>query len=140
MSRWPSVGVCPPKTTELMRILPPSSGSEIQTSSSKSVLGSTLYLNYRPFTIVGVAAPSFLGSTGDNRPDVWIPIPPFRDRYVSWAAMAENRDIPLVRVFGRLRDGVRNDQAQSELMAVATGLDEVYPGRDQARQVHFEGA
>jgi predicted permease len=106
----------------------------------RSVLGSTLYLNYRPFTIVGVAAPSFLGSTGDNRPDVWIPIPPFRDRYVSWAAMAENRDIPLVRVFGRLRDGVRNDQAQSELMAVATGLDEVYPGRDQARQVHFEGA
>ena len=62
-----------------------------------SVLGQLLYLNYRPFTIVGVASPKFLGTTSNFRPDVWIPIAPFRDRYVSWAAQAENRDRPLCR-------------------------------------------
>ena len=71
----------------------------------RSVLGSTLYLNYRPHTIVGVASPDFVGSASDSRPHVWIPIAPFRDRYVSWDRLALNRDIPLVRVYARLAGG-----------------------------------
>ncbi|KPK75361.1 MAG: hypothetical protein AMS25_18460 [Gemmatimonas sp. SM23_52] len=72
-----------------------------------AVIGSTVYLNFRPFTVVGVASPEFLGTTSNFRPDVWIPFAPFRDRYISWARAAENRDLPLVRVYGRLRAGVR---------------------------------
>ncbi|MGB5173731.1 MAG: ADOP family duplicated permease [Thermoanaerobaculia bacterium] len=100
-----------------------------------SVLGSTLYLNNRPFTIVGVAAPSFLGSTSDTRPNVWIPIEPFQDRYTSWAALAEDRNIPLIRVFGRLRTGVRKNKALEQLALTAAGLDEAYPGRTAPRRL-----
>ena len=96
-----------------------------------SVMGSTIYLNYRPFTLVGVASPAFLGSTSDFRPNVWIPIAPFKDRYTSWAKLAEDRDAPLVRVYGRLRAGIREERGLAELEAVASGLDEVYP-RDRA--------
>lgn len=92
-----------------------------------SVLGSTLYLNNRPFTIVGVASPRFLGSTSDTQPDVWIPIASFKDRYTRWAEAAEDRNVPLIRVFGRLRDGVPEEPALDQLSLIAAGLEEVYP-------------
>jgi predicted permease len=108
--------------------------------SDREVIGTTLYLNFRPFTVVGVASPEFLGTTADFRPDVWIPISHFRDRYVSWDNAARNRDIPLVRVFGRLAAGVHRDRALAELTAVATGLDEAYPGRESPRRIGIDDA
>ncbi len=109
-------------------------------NADRTVLGSTLYLNFRPFTVVGVAAPGFLGTASDFRPDVWIPIAHFRDRYTSWDAAAQNRDLPLVRVFGRLDPGVHRDRAQAELTTVAAGLDEAYPGRDSPRRIGIDAA
>jgi predicted permease len=107
-------------------------------AGSGAVIGQTLYLNFRPFTIVGVAAPDFLGTTSDYRPDVWIPIAPFRDRYRTWTAQAENRDIPLVRVYGRLRDGGPRERAEGELRTIAAGLDATHPRRDGARRIRLD--
>ncbi len=109
-------------------------------NADSSILGSTLYLNFRPFTVVAVASPLFRGATSGYRPDVWIPFAPFRDRYTSWAMAAENRDLPLVRVYARLRDGRRAEQGLSELNAVASGLDEAYPKRDALRQLRLDAA
>jgi predicted permease len=109
-------------------------------AGDQGVLGATLYLNYRPFTIVGVADPEFVGSTSDSRPHVWIPISPFRDRYVSWDRQAQNRDIPLVRVYGRLAPGQDESQASDELTRVAQGLDQAYPGPETTRAVHLRSA
>jgi predicted permease len=103
-------------------------------------LGSTLYLNYRPFTIVGVADPDFVGPTSDTRPHVWIPIAHFRDRYTGWDRMAQNRDLPLVRVYGRLRPGESRVQAQDELARLAQGLDESFPRAETSRRVQLEDA
>jgi predicted permease len=109
-------------------------------NADPSVIGSVLYLNYRPFTVVGVMARDFLGTASDYRPDVWIPIAPFRDRYTRSAAMAEDRDVPLVRVYGRLRPGARAEQARAELSIMAAGLDEAYPGRNAVRRPHVDAA
>ena len=89
-----------------------------------AVVGSTIYLNYRPFVVAGVASPEFLGSTSSFRPDVWIPIAPFKDRYTRWAQFSEDREIPLVRVYGRLRSGMGEALSSAELATVAIGLDE----------------
>ncbi len=105
-----------------------------------SVIGSTIYLNFRPFTLVGVAAPEFLGTVSAFRPDVWIPIAPFADRYVSWTRQAENRDLPLVRVYTRLREGAREQQGLEQLRAMAAGLDEAYPRKTEPRGVRLERA
>jgi predicted permease len=105
-----------------------------------SIIGQTIYLNYRPFTVVGVAAPEFLGTTANFRPDVWIPTAPFRDRYVGWATQAEDRDRPLVRVFGRLRDGVGRERGTAALRTLAAGLDELYPRRTTPRRLRLEQA
>ncbi len=103
-----------------------------------SVIGRTIYLNYRPFTVVGVAPRNFLGSTSDFRPDAWIPIAPFKDRYKSWAAQSEDREIPLVRVYGRLRAGSNEEQGLAELSSVASGLDELYPRKKAPRQLKLD--
>ncbi len=104
------------------------------------VIGRTIYLNFRPYTVVGVASSAFLGSPADYRPDVWIPLAPFADRYTSWARAAENRDIPLVRVYGRLQDGAGREQALAELQAVAAGLDETYPRLESSRRLRIDAA
>jgi putative ABC transport system permease protein len=109
-------------------------------NGDSSVIGSTLYLNFRPFTVVGVMSREFLGVESNFRPDVWIPFAPFRDRYTSWANAAENRDVPLVRVYGRLRPGIAGGQASAELSGVAAGLDEVYPRQDEPRVVRLDDA
>ncbi|MGD8868140.1 MAG: ADOP family duplicated permease, partial [Gemmatimonadales bacterium] len=105
-----------------------------------SIVGSTIYLNFRPFTLVGVASPEFLGTVSAFRPDVWIPIAPFADRYVSWTRQAENRDVPLVRVYTRLRKGTSEEQGLAELESMAAGLDEAYPRQSEPRGVRLEGA
>jgi predicted permease len=104
------------------------------------ILGRTVYLNGRPFVVVGVAAPSHRGSVSELRPLVWIPMAPFRDRYTNVDRMAQDRDIPVVRVYARLREGVTREQATQELARIAAGLDAAYPGRDQARRVRLEDA
>ncbi len=106
----------------------------------ESVLGRTIYLNYRPFTVVGVASPEFLGSASDFRPDVWMPIAPFKDRYTRWAALSEDRDVPLVRVYARLRSGVRQEQGSAELAATASGLDDSYPRQSGSRRLNLDAS
>lgn len=93
----------------------------------ESVLGRTIYLNYRPYTVVGVASADFLGSTSGARPNVWIPFAPFRDRYTRWDQRAKDRDVPLVRVYGRLARGADPEQALAALTGAAAGLDDAYP-------------
>ena len=104
-----------------------------------SVLGSTLYLNYRPYTVVGVVASDYLGVTSSARPDVWVPFAPFRDRYTRWSDQAEDRDIPLVQVYGRLAEGTSLDRASAALASAAAGLDDAYP-RESPRQLRVEDA
>lgn len=108
--------------------------------AAPSVLGRTIYLNYRPFTVVGVASPEFLGSTSGFRPNVWIPFAPFKDRYTRWATRSEDRDVPLVQVYGRLRPGVRADQGLAALAATASGLDEEHPRTQGSRRLRLEAS
>ncbi|NNF25975.1 MAG: FtsX-like permease family protein, partial [Gemmatimonadetes bacterium] len=100
------------------------------------VVGRTLYLNYRPFTIVGVMEEGFIGVAAEVRPRAWIPISHFRDRYTGWDLAARNRDLPLVRVFARLEAGSTRPEANQELARIAANLDQAFPrGEGGERQV-----
>ncbi len=106
----------------------------------RSALGKTIYLNYRPFTVVGVAGPRFVGTAAEFRPDVWIPIAHFRDRYVAWDRAAKNRDVLVARAYGRLADGESRDRALSRLGAIARGLDDAYPRERGVRTLRLAEA
>jgi putative ABC transport system permease protein len=104
------------------------------------VVGQTVYLNFEPYTVVGVAPPDFLGSAADFRPRVWIPFSHFRARYTGWDRMALDRDAPLVRVYGRLAQGIGADAATEELNRIAGGLDESHPRSGEVRTIRVEEA
>ncbi|HSM04954.1 MAG TPA: FtsX-like permease family protein [Longimicrobiales bacterium] len=93
----------------------------------EDILGHTLVLNFRPFTVVGVVAPEFLGSNADARPQLWMPLAHFRTRYTNWDALAQNRDVPLVTVLGRLRGSSTLASAGAEIARLAANLDEAHP-------------
>lgn len=111
-----------------------------QFGGDPNILGSTIFLNYRPHTVVGVLSPKFAGSASDSRPHVWIPVSSFRSRYTSWDALALDRDVPLVRVYARLAPEVSRVRAEEEVRRVAQGLDQAYPIRGAARRVHLQPA
>ena len=108
--------------------------------ASEDVLGQTLILNFQPFTIVGVASPEFLGSNADRRPGAWIPIAHFRKRYTGWHAQAQNREIQLTTVLGRLKDGASMESAQQEIAGLAAGLEAAYPRSQQPRRLSVQPA
>ena len=91
------------------------------------VVGRTLRLDGRTFTVVGVAPEGFSG-IGEGI-DIWIP-------FTSNAARQAILDIRGARWFfavGRLRAGVTMEQAQAEMDAIAGRLEQQYPGPNQGR-------
>src|SRR6185369_8561914 len=90
-------------------------------SSNQSVVGQTLNLNGKPYTIVGVADASFRGLRLGLRPEFWLPAATVDDFTTSARG---DRGIQLV---GRLKPGVAVAQAQTQLKTIAARLAEAYP-------------
>ncbi|HJP93206.1 MAG TPA: ABC transporter permease [Pyrinomonadaceae bacterium] len=86
-----------------------------------SVVGQTLRLNAKPYTIVGVADKSFRGLRLGLPPEFWLPITPTSD--IAQGGRGD-RGIELV---GRLKPGITVEQAQTQLTAIAARLAQAYP-------------
>ncbi|HKY06242.1 MAG TPA: ABC transporter permease, partial [Blastocatellia bacterium] len=103
--------------------------------SSPDVIGKTVLLNGEQFTIIGVTEKRYTG----------ISIGPFSDVYVplrqtgKWLGpdWSENRSKPLIRVAGRLSEGVQIEQAQAELKTIAGRLAEVYSETNRGKSVEL---
>ena len=83
-----------------------------------SVVGRTIQVEGKPFTVIGVAPAGFTGFALLMEPDVTIPLaatPLLAGRSVSTLATSESRS---VRVIGRLKPGVTVEQARAQLTAV----------------------
>ena len=101
-----------------------------------SAIGRVIYINERPFTIIGVAPQSFKGVNAIFGPDLWIP-----SMMAEQVLPAQSRNALKVRskaLFtgaGRLRPGVSMAQAQADLRTIAAALRVEYPDADAARTV-----
>ncbi len=90
-------------------------------ASDRSVVGHTIVINSEPYTIIGVMPDTF------RVPDfaqVWIPL--------AWTA--EERAVRgnhNYLVIGRLKTGTTIPQAQAELSAISTRLEQQYPEDDK---------
>jgi predicted permease len=92
-----------------------------------SVVGTTVRLNERPFTVIGVAAASFHGTERFSWPDYWIPI-----AASPGGPDLRRRDRRAVLVIGRLKQGVTPQQATAELNAIMAQLAKEHPQTDKA--------
>ena len=94
-----------------------------QFNGSNNVIGGTVKFSDQIFTIVGVLAPEIRFPA---RADFYYP---------AWVQEETVRSAHNYRAIGRLRDGVTLEQAQSEISAVATRLEQMYPDSNKGKQV-----
>jgi putative ABC transport system permease protein len=103
--------------------------------SSRDIIGKTIELNDKAYTIVGVVPANFRYQSGNFRyqTDVFVPIgqwddTTFRDRRVSMGMDA----------VGRLKPGVTLAQAQSNMDSIARHLAQEYPDVDKGTGITLE--
>lgn len=85
---------------------------------SPSVLGRTIELNDVPFTIVGVAEPSFTNLTPGKTQDLWMPLHIFPRLQVSWGQNIDGLGNWWLVVLGRMKRGFSVEQAQAATTVV----------------------
>jgi predicted permease len=95
--------------------------------ADRNVLGRGIVLDGHEFTIVGVAAPSFSGTSLMARPELYLPLSMLARLQPRRAAAFEHRGHRWLRMIGRLSDGLTLEAAQSRVEALAARLAEAYP-------------
>lgn len=86
-----------------------------------SVVGTTITLNDRPFTIVGIVEAAFTGVTAPLTMDLWVPMA--ADEWLRpGLSDAERIDSRSVHLMGRLRPGIDRTRAQADLDTIGRQL------------------
>ena len=96
--------------------------------SDASVVGKTLKLNGKPFTVIGITPKDFIG-TYPNAPSVWLPISAFPLIEVGRDPLHNSND-ECCGIYGRLKGDATKGQAQAELTVLA----------DEIRRSHASGS
>ncbi len=94
-----------------------------------SVLGSLIKMQSTTLTVIGVAAPGFNGENVSDKPDFWIPmmmqpqVMPGRDWLHEDLSQAIDK-VMWLQVFGRLKPGITQARAQTEMDVLFRGIIE----------------
>ncbi len=102
--------------------------------SDASIVGSTIRLNGRDFTVIGVAPESFPGMYIFMRPDFYVPLamaPVFSANPNK--KFFEDRDDRELSVKGRLKQRTTVEQARSELAVLARDIEREHPQHNRHR-------
>jgi predicted permease len=110
-----------------------------QFDSDPAIVGKTIRLQSQPFTVVGVTAREFIGTTPDA-PAFWVPLM-MRDRVIP-LGLGENRghwltgrETDSFGLLGVLKPGVAQGQARAEMSLIAQQLEQQYPGENRKTSV-----
>jgi putative ABC transport system permease protein len=91
------------------------------------VVGSTIRLDGKPVTIVGVLPRNFEFAQSNSAP-LWVPLHPS-------GGLGERRSLRWLNVVGRLAPGVTPDQAKAEMTGIAAQLARAYPKENDSISV-----
>jgi predicted permease len=86
-------------------------------ASDRRVIGQTLTINNHTFTVIGVAREGFDGIDVGWATRLFVPMATKPQLTPGWNALDDRRS-RFAKVFGRLKDGVEREQAQSALQPV----------------------
>jgi predicted permease len=98
-----------------------------QFHSDPNVIGSTILLNRRSFTIIGIAPPGFAG-TGVTPSSYWAPVV-MQSTLIPGEAMVSESNYSWLEMLGRLQPGVSLTRARADLAVIAGRIDQSYRGR-----------
>lgn len=105
--------------------------------SDPSVLNQVITLDGRNYTIVGVMPPGFEFPIQNEPVELWTTIA--GDASGS-DPVTNQRGAHFLRVVGRLKPGVTEEQAQTELTTIAARLEQQYPDNNSRRTLRVESA
>jgi predicted permease len=101
--------------------------------ASPEVVGKEIEVNQHPYTIVGVTPAVFQGSQTGVRTEIWIPVM-MEKQLIPGRDLLHAHENFVFLAFGRLKPGVRPEQAQEEmtlrLKRVAKDYPEEHKGKD----------
>jgi predicted permease len=104
------------------------------------LVGQTITLNGRQFTVVGIMPEGFRGTWPFGiAPEIWMPITMAPQARSAANFFGDRSKGPQVNIFGRLKPGVSPAQAQAEISLISKRLAETYPdfSRDlEGAEVH----
>jgi macrolide transport system ATP-binding/permease protein len=103
-------------------------------AASRQAIGTTIGLNNRTFTIVGVAPKNFHGVNTLVNADLWTPLMMYRQIF-PMGDWVEHRRALLFTPIGRLKKGITRQGAEAEVGALASQLGKAYPEDNQGRTV-----
>jgi predicted permease len=106
--------------------------------AGRRAVGATIFLNNRPYTVVGVAPPEFTGTFVGAPIDVWIPLETADAFFAGdWRTSRARTGLSLI---ARLTPGAPRTQAQAELDSIATDMRRIDPSRRaETRLVVLDG-
>jgi macrolide transport system ATP-binding/permease protein len=104
--------------------------------SDPAIIGRTQLLNGMPHTIVGVAPEGFYGTFVGWAMDFWVPLS-MQERFTAGQYELEDRAGRWIEGFVRLKPGVTPEQAQAEISAVASRLENDFPASNRGRGVRL---
>ncbi|HJR61355.1 MAG TPA: ABC transporter permease, partial [Vicinamibacterales bacterium] len=104
-------------------------------SGDPQIVGRSITLNARPFTVIGVAPEGFRGTMIGLSLDVFVPITMQR-AFMSGDRLAQ-RGNSFLQVYGRLADGSTLERAQASLAVVAARLASQHP-ENEGRGIFVE--
>jgi len=100
-------------------------------AANQQVIGQTLRLNSRAFTIIGVAPPEMPQTESLFPADVWVPTMMQAQAMPGQGHKLTSRSETWLSVFGRLRPEVTLSQARAELDTWARRLEQTYPNENR---------
>jgi predicted permease len=86
-----------------------------------SVIGQTITVKDQPLTVIGVAPAKFFGEAVGRAPDVWTPLT-MQPSLQKGQSYLESPNISWLRIMGRLKTGVNENQANAEVNNVVWQL------------------
>jgi predicted permease len=112
-------------------------------ASDPQIVGKTIVLQGQAFTVIGVTARGFIGTTPDA-PSFWVPLT-MRDRLIQaggWAYKTwfTDRNTEAFTLLGTLAPGVTQAQAAAETQLVTGRLAQSYPSENRIANLKLESA
>jgi hypothetical protein len=110
---------------------------QTQFDGTLDIIGRTVRLNGRPFTIVGVAPADFNGYTIDDQ-RLWVPITTYPDGDDLRRVALRGRQ--WLMGIGRLKPGVTIEQARADMARIGRDLEREFPDHNRRNGVGVERA
>jgi putative ABC transport system permease protein len=105
-------------------------------ASRPDVTGTTITLNRRPFTVIGVMPVDFHGINPGGGPELWVPAAMWREVHPRPADYLARRTL-MFQAIARLKPGVTVEQAQSGITGIARDLEREFPADNEGRGIRL---